>query len=185
MFTFSIGYNLQIDWSKFYERISLLLMDPVYFVKHDAFGFKSITGTDMFESIHNFRFATGIFLMSKLICWKSENNLWKDTFLWVQIHPTLILVLWLLVYNVSIKQVVIDLTKIWRKHFSFFNRVIYLPIYRRISRRVHSSAWNHGPLFLIRLPYSQLTPLCLWAPRTWTRTHWAFWPTGRRRKTCP
>ena len=66
-----------------------------------------------------------------------------------------------------------------------FLSVIYLPIYRRISRRVHSSAWNHGPLFLIRLPYSQLTPLCLWAPRTWTRTHWAFWPTGRRRKTCP
>ena len=120
MFTFSIGYNLQIDWSKFYERISLLLMDPVYFVKHDAFGFKSITGTDMFESIHNFRFATGIFLMSKLICWKSENNLWKETFLWVQIHPTLILVLWLLVYNVSIKQVVIDLTKIWRKYFFLF-----------------------------------------------------------------
>ena len=30
----------------------------------------------MFESVHNFRFATGIFLMAKLIGWKSENYLW-------------------------------------------------------------------------------------------------------------
>ena len=46
-----------------------------YFVEHDAFGFKSITGTDMFESVHNLCFATGVFLVAELVRWKSENHL--------------------------------------------------------------------------------------------------------------